>query len=74
MRAEYDREADAMYIYFEEIKPGGVKETIALNDDINVDFDKNKKIVGIEILSASKNLAKGGLKKVAAVKAVAYSE
>jgi uncharacterized protein YuzE len=64
MKVTYDKQADAMYIYMEEIKPKGVDQTISLNEDINVDFDKNKKIIGIEILSASKNLAKKQLKQV----------
>lgn len=71
MKAEYDKVADAIYISFEKIAPGGIKNTVALNDDVIVDFDKNRKIVGIEILSASKNLAKGVPKEVALAKAVA---
>ena len=54
MKVTYDRQADAMYIYMKKIKAKGVDKTISLNEDINVDFDKNKKIIGIEILSASK--------------------
>ena len=64
MRFTYDKESDAAYISFEAVKPKGVKQTISLNDDIIVDFDENKKIVGIEILSASKNLKKKELKQV----------
>lgn len=64
MNATYDRRVDAMYIALEGIKPKGVKQTIALNDDIIVDFDENKKIVGIEILSASKNITQKELKEV----------
>lgn len=51
MRVTYDKEADAMYVYFEEPRAGAAKHTVALNDDIIVDFDKDKKIIGIEILS-----------------------
>jgi len=58
MKTTYDKKADAMYIYFQEIKPKGVKQTIGLNDDFIIDFDENKKILGIEILNASKYLEK----------------
>ncbi len=54
MRVTYDEKVDAMYIALEDAKPKSVKQTIALNDDIIVDFGENKKIIGIEILSASK--------------------
>ena len=64
MKVSYDKQVDAMYIALEDAKPNGVKQTIALNDDIIVDFDGNKKIVGIEILSASKNLSQKELKNV----------
>ncbi|MFA4856138.1 MAG: DUF2283 domain-containing protein [archaeon] len=64
MKVSYDREIDAMYIALEDAKSGRVKQTIALNDDLIVDFDGNKKIVGIEILAASKNLTKKEFKQV----------
>lgn len=57
MKFEYDKEADAAYIYLEgSITDGQAEKTIELNDDIIVDFDKNGKLLGIEILSASKVL------------------
>jgi len=56
MKVTYDKQVDAMYIAMETIKPRGVKQTIALNDDIIIDFDDDKKILGIEILNASKNI------------------
>lgn len=64
MKVSYDKEIDAMYIALEDVKTGGVKQTIALNDDLIVDFDGNKKIVGIEILAASKNLTKKEFRQV----------
>ena len=39
MRIEYDKEADAAYVYFREISEGEVARTISLNDCINVDID-----------------------------------
>ena len=64
MKVSYDKQVDAMYISLENVKSKRVKKTISLNDDIIIDFDKNKKIVGIEILSASKNIAQKQLKQV----------
>lgn len=69
MKITYDKQVDAMYIALEDIRPKSVKQTIALNDDIIVDFDGDKKIIGIEILSASKNLTSKELKEVEKVKA-----
>lgn len=67
MKVTYDKKVDAMYIYLEDERPKSVKQTIALNDDIIIDFDENKKILGIEILYASKNLKEKSLKKVEAI-------
>ncbi|MBI2449405.1 DUF2283 domain-containing protein [Candidatus Pacearchaeota archaeon] len=54
MKFEYDKDADAAYIYLEDsIEDGEVKKTIELNDNIILDFDKNGKLIGIEILDAS---------------------
>ena len=54
MKVTYDDEADAAYIYLKEkIGKGEVKNTISMNNNIILDFDENKKLIGIEILSAS---------------------
>jgi len=63
MKTEIDKEANAAYIYFKEISEGEVKNTISLNESINIDLDKEGKIIGIEILEASKNLPKSGLQE-----------
>ena len=54
MRITYDAEADAVYIYLTEI----VKEPDAreVDDDIALDFDEQERLMGIEILEASKRL------------------
>ena len=63
MKIEYDQEADAAYIYFEyPLKDGAVKDTRVFNDDIIIDYDAQKKVIGIEILNASKQLKKEFLK------------
>jgi uncharacterized protein YuzE len=59
MKITYDKEADAAYIYLKKISPGEVKETIELKENIVLDFDSEKKLIGIEILSASKVVPKG---------------
>lgn len=59
MRFEYDKEVDAAYIYIEDvIKDGEVKKTIELNENIILDFNDKQKLVGIEILDASKVMNK----------------
>lgn len=60
MRIEIDRESDSGYIYFKEISPGEVKNTISLNGSLNVDLDSEGRMLGIEVLEVSKNLPKAG--------------
>ncbi|MBS3149137.1 DUF2283 domain-containing protein [Candidatus Woesearchaeota archaeon] len=40
------------------IKDGEVKKTIGLNDNIILDFNNKNKLIGVEILDASKVLNK----------------
>ena len=62
MKFEYDKEVDAGYIYVgDDIEDGEAVKTIQLNDNIILDFDKNGKLLGIEILDASKVLNKKAL-------------
>jgi len=62
MKFEYDKEVDAGYIYVEHtIKEGEAKKTIELNENIILDFDGNEKLIGVEILNASKILNKNTL-------------
>lgn len=64
MKFEYDKEADAAYIYIEDsIKNGEVKKTIELNENIIPDFDKEGKLLGVEVIDASKVLNKKVLLK-----------
>ena len=49
---EYDSEADAAYI---RINPRSkIKESVELEENVIADIDKNRKIVGLEILNFSK--------------------
>ena len=59
MKITYDKEVDAAYVYLSEsIRDGESERTIQLNDNIILDFDKNGKLLGVEILDASKILSK----------------
>ena len=59
MKLEYDEEVDAAYIYLKyPILDGECKKTKELNENIILDFDKSGKLIGIEILNASKILNK----------------
>ena len=62
MKFEYDKDIDAAYVYLEyPIKDGEVKKTIELNENIILDFDKKDKLLGMEILNASKVMNKNVL-------------
>ncbi len=64
MRIEYDKDVDAGYIYLvDEIKDGEAVKTIELEPNIILDFSKDGKLLGIEILNASKVLNKDVLLK-----------
>ena len=63
MKITYDKLADAAYVYLQDIQPGGVAWTypcdpLEIKGMINLDFDDNDRLIGIEILAASKRLSK----------------
>ncbi len=52
MKVEYDRKADALYIRLLE---GDYQcRVVRLTDDIALDFARGEKLVGIEVLGASR--------------------
>ncbi len=55
VRVEYDPKADAMYLWLRKAKYD-ISEELAEN--VVIDLDKNGRIIGIEVLDASKNLGK----------------
>ena len=66
MKLEYDREVDAAYVYLVyPIKKGQAKIQRCLNENIILDFDSKGKLLGVEILNASKVLNKKALLKTA---------
>ena len=57
----YDEQADAAYISLLEIDPGDVGYTHEVvfdgqRDFINLDFDREGRLIGVEILGASRQL------------------
>lgn len=61
MRVTYDPVADAIYIYLSNKK--GSTRTEEIREDLLVDFS-GKELIGIEILDASKKLAKKELENI----------
>jgi uncharacterized protein YuzE len=53
MRVHYDNEVDAVYIKLSNQKPDGV---IEISEGVNLDTTSENKIVGIEILDASRKM------------------
>ncbi|MEC4684880.1 MAG: DUF2283 domain-containing protein [Nitrospirota bacterium] len=53
MKVFYDNEVDALYIKLSNKKPDGVVE---ISEGVNLDTTVDDKIVGIEILDASKKM------------------
>lgn len=51
MKIEYDREVDALYI---RLQDKNVIRTTEIGEGLNVDFDENGKLIGLEVLGASK--------------------
>jgi uncharacterized protein YuzE len=61
MKVTYDPVADAAYIYFNNLP---VKKTVAVDADLNIDYNKNNIPVGLEILSVSKKMPAKNLKNI----------
>ena len=53
MKVHYDNEVDAIYIKLGNQRPDGV---IEISEGVNLDTTADNKIVGIEILHASKKM------------------
>jgi uncharacterized protein YuzE len=53
MKVHYDKEVDAIYIKLGNQKPDGV---IEMSEGVNLDTTSENKIVGIEILHASRKM------------------
>lgn len=55
MRFHYDKEADGLYIRFDE---SPYAESDEVRDGVILDFNKNGKLIGIEVLDASQKLSR----------------
>lgn len=62
MKLVYDAEADAAYLYLAGEKPK-VAKTVPATDAINLDFDADGRLVGLEITAASLVLPPESLKR-----------
>lgn len=62
MRVTHDAEADAAYIYLADIEPGGAKASVAVETGdaaaggIVLDFDREGRLIGIEIIGAARGV------------------
>lgn len=54
MQIKYDKKVDAMYIKLNEKEPYHVSKKVT--DDVLVDYSKEGKVIGVEVLSASDNV------------------
>jgi uncharacterized protein YuzE len=57
VRITYYQSSNSAYIYFKDISPGGVAKSypcdpLAVNGMINLDFDAQDRLIGIEVLDA----------------------
>ncbi len=60
MKIEYDKTADAMYLYLSKKE---IVKTIPVNESIIIDVDTNGFLVGIELLDISSHVYKQALTK-----------
>lgn len=57
MKIGYDPERDLLYIYFAEIETKAA-ETVTIRPGVHADFDRDGKLMGIEVIEASKVMGK----------------
>ncbi len=50
MKIEYDKEVDALYIRIQEKKVSRTKE---IEEGVNIDFDSEGRVIGLEIIGAT---------------------
>lgn len=60
MKIEYDKIADAMYIYFKKAK---IYKTVKMQDRLVVDIDREGNIIGMEVLEASSQLPQKNIRE-----------
>lgn len=60
MKIQYDKKANALYIYLSSKK---IVRTACVSENMNIDLDAKGSIVGIEILDISFQIPKNSLEK-----------
>ncbi|MEK7645054.1 MAG: DUF2283 domain-containing protein [Patescibacteria group bacterium] len=60
MKVTYDKNIDALYLSF---RSGDIERTVEVGGGFHADVDKEGRIVGIELLSASDVISKGDLSR-----------
>lgn len=60
MKLEYDRKADAIYVYLKET-PRKVKESREIEPGVVLDWDENDELQGIEVLDVSRRFKEADL-------------
>jgi uncharacterized protein YuzE len=68
VRVEYDQKADAMYIW---LRKGKYDISEELAENVVIDLDKNGRIIGIEVLDASKRMGKELVSKILSTEKIA---
>jgi len=58
MKIEYDPVRDLLYLYFASPDKKAA-ETITIKPGVNADFDKNGKLIGLEIIEALELIGQG---------------
>ncbi|OGI73401.1 hypothetical protein A2737_01255 [Candidatus Nomurabacteria bacterium RIFCSPHIGHO2_01_FULL_41_71] len=61
MKVTYDKIADALYLHFQE---GVFSRNNEVNEGVILDIGKGNKILGIEILDASRKVGKKNFEKI----------
>ncbi|MBU6443617.1 MAG: DUF2283 domain-containing protein [Alphaproteobacteria bacterium] len=62
MKVNFDQDTDALYVRFSDSE---ISETVEVRPGVMLDYDAKGRIVGLEILDATKNLADANLKQLA---------
>ena len=68
VQVEYDKKADALYIW---VRKGKYDISEELAENVILDLDKTGRIIGIEVLDASKNIGQELVTKIIATEKIA---
>jgi len=61
MKIQYDKQADALYIY---LTKGRVKKTSKVGKNVLVDYGEKDRLIGVEFYKISRSVSKGVLQSV----------